>query len=65
MKDWSNMVIELSKKNSELEQVLVNILMNTIHRDFGGDIGYKSGVLMNIKTALGEEKYNYYYELYS
>lgn len=58
----------LIKKNQDcqkLEDALCAILMNTLHRDFNGDIMYKSGVLSNIRIALGEEKYNYFVELYS
>jgi hypothetical protein len=58
----------LIKKNQDcqiMENALAAILMNTLHRDFNGDFIYKSGVLMNIKMALGDEKYEYYKELYT
>jgi hypothetical protein len=69
MKNKSNELVDLMiKKNQECEKLkdaLKAILQNTIHRDFNGDIVYKSGVLTNIKIALGEEDYNYYVELYT
>ena len=69
MKKQNNELVDcLIKKNQDceiLEDALKAILMNTLHRDFNGDIMYKSGVLSNIRIALGEEKYNYFVELYS
>ena len=69
MKKQNNKLVDcLIKKNQDcekLEDALKAILMNTLHRDFNGDIMYKSGVLSNIRIALGEEKYDYFVELYS
>jgi hypothetical protein len=67
-KKENELVDLLIKKNQEcdkLKDALNAILMNTIHRDFNGDIMYKSGVLSNIEMALGEEEYNRSVELYT
>lgn len=58
----------LIKKNQECENLkdaLKNILSNTINRDFGKDGMYKTGVLMNIKVAVGEDLYNEWIEYYT
>ena len=60
-----NLLTKKSQECDKLEETLGVIILNTLHRDFNGDIMYKSGVLGNIKEALGEEKYNHYVELYS
>jgi len=62
--DLVGCLIKKSQECDKLKDALKAILMNTIHRDFGGDIMYKSGVLSNIKMALGDE-YEYYVELYT
>jgi len=63
--DIVDILIKKNKDCQRMEDALAAILMNTIHRDFNGDFLYKAGVLSNIKIAIGEEKYEYYKELYS
>lgn len=62
--DIINLLIKKNQYCQKLEDALAAILLNTLNRHFD-DIMYKAGVLTNIKIALGEEKYNYYVELYS
>jgi len=65
MKDINEFYLEKCTENEELRKSLRTILMNTINRDFGGDIMYKSCVLATIRAALGEEEYKYYEDLYT
>lgn len=58
-------LIEKNQDCERLEDALRAILINTLLRDFKSDIMYKSGVLHNIRIALGDEKYNYYVDVYS
>lgn len=57
----------LTKQSKDIEAMkdaLKAILMNTINRDFDGDIVYKMGVLGNIRMAVGEQQYNEWEALY-
>lgn len=56
---------KLFLENERMKSALEAILMNTLHRDFGGDYVYKVNTLGSIRVALGEEKYNHIVELYS
>jgi hypothetical protein len=65
MNEIINCLIKNKQDCEIFEEALRAILINTLLRDFEGDIMYKSGVLHNIRVALGDEKYNYYVDLYS
>ena len=58
-------LIKQNQYSQKLEDALKAILLNTLNRDFKGDLMYKNGVLANIKMALGKEAYKSAVELYS
>ena len=64
-KDLTDCLIAKNQECERLKDALKAILMNSIHRDFGKDIMWKSGLLANIRMAFGEEEYNYWFEYYS
>jgi len=63
--DLSTLLIEKTQECDKMKHELKTILMNTIHRDFNGDVMYKAGVLTSIRLSLGDEEYNRAVELYS
>lgn len=64
-KDVTKVLIDQATEVENLKSALKNILSNTINRDFGNDIMYKSGVLGNIKVAFGEKEFDRLVDYYN
>jgi hypothetical protein len=64
MKTINECLILKTEECERMSNALGTILLNTINRDFDGDVIYKSGVLTNIAIALGKKKYDELVKLY-
>jgi len=60
-KSLTTLLIEQEK----VAESLRNILRNTLHRDFDGDIIFKSCLMANIRLGLGDKEFERCEELYS